>query len=342
MQTILNDRYNLHERLGEGGMATVYRATQTNLDRPVAIKFIKTEHISAQFRTRFEREAKAIAGLNHPNITQVYDYDHDSDERPYMVMELLSGDDLGTFLTKNVPLRLGDVLTIMAGVALALDYAHARGIIHRDIKPSNIFITHDRQVKLMDFGLVRQMNDTSDLSMNGSLVIGTPRYFSPEQAGSKAVDHRSDLYGLGVIFYEMLTGTMPYTGSTPLDLAVQHLTTPVPDVLALRPDLPALTGIIVYKLLAKDPDDRYPNAGALLADLDLLEQSIKRETSLSLLPRLDVSQAIVNPPAYTLLNGGVSDSKAATSLHPAGQSSALSSTLLQRKVVLPIPFWRSD
>lgn len=286
--TILKGRYKLHERLGEGGMATVYRATQINLDREVAVKFIKPDALAPEFTARFDREAKTIAQLSHANITQVYDYDSDDEGNPFMVMELHRGQDLADFLTLHAPLRLVDILTIMKGVSLALGYAHKNGVIHRDVKPSNIFITDDQQIKLMDFGLVKDASDTANLTGSG-ILLGTPLYFSPEQASNDPVDHRSDIYALGVIFYQLLTDKQPFTGRNPLDVAVQHVTAPTPDPREANPDLPPIASAITQRMLAKKPEDRYPDIATLLEDLTDFEETVKRETGL--LPRLDLTSS---------------------------------------------------
>lgn len=286
--TIINERYQLYERLGEGGMAVVYRAKQLNLAREVAIKFIKTDAVGSAFITRFEREAKSIAQLNHPNITQVYDFDRTPDGQPFMVMELLQGQDLSQFLARQSSLAMIDIVTIIGEVAVALQYAHARKIIHRDIKPSNIFITQQRKVKLMDFGLAKHAADTG--ITHSGVLLGTPKYFSPEQATGLDVDHRSDIYSLGVIFYQMLTNRLPFEGDNLVRLALQHATEPVPDPSDYRPDLSPQATSIVLRMLAKEPDERYPNADALLVDLARYEQNVKTETGV--LPKVEPQQDI--------------------------------------------------
>jgi len=326
---VINGRYELHERLGEGGMATVYRATQLNLEREVAIKFIKTEMISDEFIARFEREAKSIAQLNHPNITQVYDFDYDEEGTPFMVMEFLHGFDLGEFRKQHSPLKLSDVITIMEGAALALGYAHAHGIVHRDVKPSNIFITEDHQVKLMDFGLVKQASDETNLTNTG-ILLGTPGYFSPEQASAEPVDHRSDIYALGVILYELLTGEAPFSGKNPLDLAVQHVTQPVPDPRKIKPDLPIEASIITGRMMAKQPEDRFSNAAALLKELKNFEETVAQDSGI--LPRLKLTTSEINielrPPSTIKLTSPIAaDSGAAN----------LTSTILRHRVALPLP-----
>lgn len=281
--TVINERYDLKERVGEGGMAIVYRAMQLKLNREVAIKFIKTDVLGESFISRFEREAKAVAQLNHPNITQVYDFDYDNDGKPFMVMELLHGDDLSHYIKQHAPLHLSDILTIVEGAATALGYAHERGIVHRDVKPSNIFITSAQHIKLMDFGLVKQLTEADGLTHTG-IILGTPRYFSPEQAnGGNLADHRSDLYSLGVVFYELLTNQPLFDGETALSIAVKHATTPAPDPLIARPDLPPIASTIILKMLAKNPDERYQTASALLSDLQEMRKILQSDSGI--LPR---------------------------------------------------------
>ena len=201
-------RYELHEKLGEGGMAEVYRASQLALGRDVAIKFIKTTLTETQFAARFQREAKAVAQLSHPNILQVYDFDRTDDGRYFMVAEFLRGSDLADQIDRKT-FSLDECIGIVKAVAQALGYAHQHGIIHRDVKPSNIFLTDDERIILTDFGVAKMLSDGS-LTETG-MTIGTPHYFAPEQGTGQAIDHRADLYALGVVFYELLTGETPTT-----------------------------------------------------------------------------------------------------------------------------------
>lgn len=337
--TNLNNRYQLHERLGEGGMATVYRATQLNLNREVAIKFIKIEELGKAFIQRFEREAKAVARLNHPHITQVYDFDYDENGAPYMVMELLHGHDLASFMKINKPLSLGDAVTIMQGTTLALGFAHAKGIVHRDIKPSNIFITHDKLVKLMDFGLVKQTTAGEGNITDTGIVVGTPYYISPEQAAGQRVDSRSDIYSLGAAFYEMLTGQTLFTGDSMVEIAMKHITTPAPDPVELRPDLPPIGSMIALKMLAKDPHDRYQDAAALLEDLSVLAETVK-ETS-GVLPRfssgaLTLNIAAIDNGVTTETFGDGPPSNPATKPFST-PFAAVSSAVFKRRISMTLP-----
>jgi hypothetical protein len=278
--SIINGRYQLHESLGQGGMAEVFRATQINLEREVALKFIKPEAVGEDFERRFQREAKAIAQLNHPNITQVYDFEQAEDGRFYMVMELLRGQDLAAFLRRYKPLALPDILSIMGGVCAALAYAHQRGIVHRDIKPSNIFISEDNTVKVLDFGIAKWAS-AGNLTESG-IAMGTPKYFAPEQARGQQLDQRADVYSLGVMFYELLTSQVPYSGDHITAIVMQHLEAPIPDPRELRPNLPPLVTAIILRALAKNPDERYPNVKALWADVLSLQASLEEDSPLRL------------------------------------------------------------
>lgn len=326
MSSLLNGRYEIHERLGEGGMAVVFRATQVNLDREVAIKFIKASAsiTGGTLATRFQREAKAIAQLNHPNITQVYDFDVSEDGLYYLVMERLQGMDLAQFLTTYGPLPLADTIAIMEGVAAALDYAHQRQIIHRDVKPSNIFITTQKQIKLMDFGLAKLASDTN-LTNSGS-AIGTPKYFAPEQANGKSVDHRSDIYSLGVVFFQLLTGQLPYDSDSIVNLIVQHLTAPIPDPLNSNPQLPPITTQMILKMMAKEPVNRYANIAEFLVDLRAVTSN---EDSSGVLYQVDLN--------ITPLEKSSSDTPFATVVFSQNESAPQPNhTLLQHSIRLPM------
>lgn len=333
MSNLLNGRYELHELLGEGGMAVVYRATQVNLAREVAVKFIKsgTSTTGNKLAARFEREAKAIAQLNHPNITQVYDFDVSEDGRYYLVMERLHGLDLAEFLEIYEMLPFHDVLLVMNGICAALRYAHEYEIVHRDIKPSNIFLTTDKQIKLMDFGLAKLATD-SNLTGSGA-TLGTPKYFSPEQAEGQPLDQRSDIYSLGIVFYQLLTGQLPFDGNSVVNLILQHLTAPIPDPLEINAELPSLATEMVFKMLAKKPEDRYPDIESVQADLAILATS---DNDAGMLASINIANAIphrkTSQPLATI-------SRATAHSQPASRpaTSTLSTSVLQQTVRLPLP-----
>lgn len=265
-------RYEFRDRLGSGGMARVYQAFDTKLDRLVAIKLLH-DHLSEDptFKERFEREAKLIAGLNHPNIVQVYDFS--SIERAeqrvfYMVMSYVPGTTLQTELqrlqTIGQIMDQARVLAIMRDVTEALGYAHSKGMVHRDVKPANI-ILDDQQAVLTDFGIARMMQGSS-LTQEG-ITVGTPTYMSPEQATGEAIDARSDIYALGIILYEMLAGRPPFTDEGGLSILLKHLNEPVPSLSTwAHIDNPYLDHVM-FKALAKNPAERYQSASDFFQDL---------------------------------------------------------------------------
>ncbi len=260
-------RYQIKSELGRGGMATVYRAYDPSFDREVAIKVLPREMLhDEQFRSRFEREIKMVAGLEHPAIVPVYDVGNE-DGQPYFVMRLMTGGSLTGLIAKGkVPLE--ETATIVSKIAQGLSYAHKKGIIHRDLKPDNILFDDNGDPFISDFGVARLAESTSNLT--GSGVIGTPAYMSPEQAQGIEIDSRSDVYGLGVIVYQMLSGQQPYSADTPMGVVIKHITEPVPDILSMIPTLPAGVDKIIKSALAKDKDKRYASAVELAKALNLL------------------------------------------------------------------------
>ncbi len=262
----LNERYRLLAELGQGGMGTVYSAHDNVLDRQVAVKVLTDAGLGQQARARLLAEAKAAARLNHPNIVSVYDAG-EAGGVPYVVMELVEGQSL-----HEQPVRdLDEILFIARQIAAALEHAHGQGIVHRDLKPENVSVsrgaragTVDR-VKLMDFGLAHSLS--SRAAVEGGL-LGTIFYLAPEQALGQQVDGRVDLYALGVMLYEMVTGRLPFAGDDPLTVLSQHLHASVVPPRTLRPDVPPALEAIILRLLAKEPGDRYPSAADLLAALE--------------------------------------------------------------------------
>jgi serine/threonine protein kinase len=252
--------YTLLEPIGHGGMAVVYRARQESLDRTVAVKVL-SEHLAAstEFLERFRREARTAANLRHPNVITVHDYGQDERGVPYLVLEYIEGATLADLM--DAGLDDGRIPTLLDQIAAGLDYAHARGVIHRDIKPGNVLITEDGRAVLADFGLAWLL-EGAHLTLTGG-VIGTPEYMSPEQAAGEPIDHRSDVYALGVVLYEMLVGERPFVAETPIGVLLKHLQDPAPSVLDARPDLPPAVGQVLARCLLKDPVQRYASAGEL-------------------------------------------------------------------------------
>jgi serine/threonine protein kinase len=263
-------KYRVLEALGRGGMAQVYRAYHPQLDRYVAIKVLRSDLVEEEeFLARFQREARAIASLRHHNIVQVFDFDT-HDDIYYMVMELLEGDTLRARLNKyrveDKRMPLPEVLGIMKDVLHGLGYAHSQGIIHRDIKPANIMLTSRGEAVVTDFGIAQIVGGTQ-YTVSGALM-GTLSYMAPEQGLQGHCDQRSDLYSLGIVFYEMLTGYTPFDADTPLAILMKHLNDPLPLPRQIDPALPSVLEHIVLKVLAKDPNDRYQNAEEMTAALE--------------------------------------------------------------------------
>jgi eukaryotic-like serine/threonine-protein kinase len=265
-EALAGGRYTLDRHLATGGMGTVYVATDTALSRTVAIKILKPEYATDRaFRTRFETEARHAAGLDHPGIAKVYDYGEaggDGTPRPYLVMEYVDGQPLSVLLAPGRPLEADRVVDLVAQTADALQAAHDKHIVHRDVKPANLLITPDAQVKVTDFGIAKAASDTP-ITQTGT-IIGTAHYLPPEQAEGKPATARSDIYALGVVLYECLSGQRPFVGDNPVAIAIAHVRQeppPLPDSVA--PWLAALT----LRMLAKDPAARPESAGGLAREL---------------------------------------------------------------------------
>ncbi len=266
-------RYHILEQLGEGGMATVYKAYDTRLETDVAVKVIRTENLPQsgveKALKRFEREAKALAKLTHPNIVPIIDYG-EQEGSPYLVMKYLPGGTLKQVL-KGQPMSWEKAAILLIPIARALDYAHRQGMIHRDVKPSNILITADGEPMLTDFGIAKIVDEANTVDLTGTNVtIGTPEYMAPEQVVSKTVDLRADIYALGVILYEMVTGRRPFQADTPFAVLLKHASEPLPRPRQFVPDLPEEVEKVLFKALAKQPEDRYQSMGEFAAALERL------------------------------------------------------------------------
>src|SRR5687768_15022504 len=254
-------RYKIKSELGRGGMATVYRAYDPSFDREVAVKVLPREMVhNLVFRVRFKRELKMIASLEHPAIVPVYDVGEEPDGRQYFVMRYMGGDSLSDWIKRGA-LSLQDTAILIERLASALDYAHQKGIVHRDIKPDNVLFDDTNHPYLTDFGIAKLTE--SAISATGGGTMGTPAYVSPEQAQGANVDSRADIYGMGVMIYEMLTGRKPYDAESPMSVAVRHITEPIPDILQANPELPIEVDTIIRTAMAKDREDRYSNAKEL-------------------------------------------------------------------------------
>ncbi|MEW5763139.1 MAG: Stk1 family PASTA domain-containing Ser/Thr kinase [Bacillota bacterium] len=261
----LSNRYLIEEQLGGGGMAVVYKAQDCLLQRPVTVKVLRSEFAAdEEFVQRFHREARAVASLSHPNIVNVYDVGQDGDIH-YLVMEYIDGEDLKTRLRRQGALDVQLAVGIARQVCDALEHAHQHRIIHRDVKPHNILLTASGRAKLADFGIAREATGTT-LAVTQNLM-GSVHYFSPEQARGEPADARSDIYSLGVVLYEMLTGSVPFGGNNPVAVALKHVQELPPPLYAKNPALPPGLERVVLKAMAKNPDDRYQSAAEMSRDL---------------------------------------------------------------------------
>ncbi len=289
--TLLGGRYRLDAEIGRGGMSTVYRAFDTVLERPVAIKLMHREIAADSDQLeRFRREARAVAQLNHPHIVTVIDageepstHDAAAQERgpevgtPYIVLEYVEGETLKQLIRREgQSLQITEAIAYAIEIARALGAAHERLIVHRDVKPQNVLIGKEGSAKITDFGIARTLSEVG-LTMDGR-VLGTTDYVSPEQALGQPVTGQSDLYSLGIVLYEMLTGAVPFSGETPVAVAMRHVREQVPDVQSRRPEVSAATAAVVERATAADLTQRYPNAATMVADL---EDALALETSRS-------------------------------------------------------------
>jgi tRNA A-37 threonylcarbamoyl transferase component Bud32 len=249
-------QYRILEPLGRGGMATVYRAYEASLDRYVALKVLPADSLNdPEFTARFRREAKVIAALEHRHIVPIYGYGIDEGV-PWMAMRLIPGGPLSGRI-RDGPFKLGRAVFVLSEVAAALDFAHERGVLHRDVKPQNVLLDGDGHAYLADFGVAKMLESTAAVTRSG-VVTGTPLYMSPEQARGETVDHRTDIYALGIVAYELLTGRVPFSADTPVAVLMKHVLDPLPMPPASQVPEQALRAIL--KCAAKDPADRWPSA----------------------------------------------------------------------------------
>ena len=265
--------YEIKSELGRGGMATVYRAYDPRFEREVAVKVLPREllHADPQFRLRFEREAKIIAQLEHTAIVPVYDVG-EADGQPYFVMRYMNGGSLSDRIKAGV-MEVEEAARILGAIAPGLDEAHVKGIVHRDIKPSNILFDKRGNPYISDFGIAK-LTQAQSGNVTGSAIIGTPAYMAPEQAQGDDIDGRADIYALGIILFEMVTGKQPYEADTPMAVAIKHITDPVPHILDANPKLPFGMDAIIQKAMAKDKNDRYSTAVELVNALRDLGRSV--------------------------------------------------------------------
>lgn len=262
---ILDDRYEIIELIGSGGMANVYKALCHRLNRYDAVKIMRDETAAnTELRRRFRAESQAVAMLSHPNIVSVYDVSH-SDDVEYIVMELIDGITLKQYLQKKSVLDPSEVLDFTIQTAKALEHAHSKGIIHRDIKPQNIMLLKDGMIKVTDFGIASLENTIEE---NNGETVGSVHYIAPEQARGEAPDARSDIYSLGIVMYEMLTGKLPYVGNSDVEVAVKHMNTDPVTPRDIVPSIPEELERICLKAMNSNIDERYQSASEMLADLE--------------------------------------------------------------------------
>jgi tRNA A-37 threonylcarbamoyl transferase component Bud32 len=278
--TVLGGRYRLDAQIGQGGMSTVYLAFDTVLERQVAIKLMHREIASDSDQLeRFRREARAVAQLSHPHIVTVIDAGEEPQPEggatPYIVFEYVAGETLKALMRRVGPLEITEAIAYAIEIARALGAAHERFIVHRDVKPQNVLLSSEGTAKITDFGIARTLTEQG-LTLDGR-VLGTTDYVSPEQALGQQVTGQSDVYSLGVVLYEMLTGTVPFRGDTPVVVAMRHVREDVPDVQLARPEVAAATAAVVDRATAHDLERRYPDIPALLDDLeDVLAVEVAR------------------------------------------------------------------
>src|SRR5262245_9072985 len=304
---LFDDRYRITRKLGAGGMATVYLAEDQELGRRVAIKILNERHANdEQFVERFRREAKNAAGLSHPNVVSIYDRG-EAEGTYYIAMEYVEGRTLKDLILRRGPSPIPIAIDYTRQILQALRFAHRAGIVHRDIKPHNVIVDSDGRVKVADFGIARA--GTSQMTEAGS-IIGTAQYLSPEQARGAPVDQTSDLYSVGILLYELLTGTVPFNGETPVEIAMKHLSqTPEPPS-AHRPDVPHDLDLVVLRALAKDPGERYQSAEEMDADLERIARG------------LGVSPETAEAATTVLAGGGVTPPATAATMVRGAQTGA--------------------
>ena len=299
---MLGDRYEIGEVIGRGGMAEVHEGRDLRLGRRVAVKILRPDLArDPSFQARFRREAQSAAALNHPNIVAVYDTGEDTlinedGQRsivPYIVMEYVDGMTLRQLLASGRRLLPERALELSAGILSALDYAHRHGIVHRDIKPANVMLTRTGDVKVMDFGIARAINDTGSSMTTTSAVMGTAQYLSPEQARGEVVDARSDLYSTGVLLYELLTGRPPFTGDSPVSIAYQHVSEMPNPPSQVDPGVTPEVDAVVLHALSKRADDRYQTAAEFRADV---ERAIAGSPVTAAVPTLNIDRTAMMAP----------------------------------------------
>jgi len=296
MIEVLNDRYQLDKQLGEGGMAIVYQASDLMLERTIAVKILRKDFSKSKaFQERFKEEARAAANLTHPNIVTVHDFGFDND-RLFIVMEHVPGTDLKQIIKKSGALPADHASRLFIQACAGIGYAHRAGLVHCDIKPHNMLVTPDHRLKVTDFGIARALASVKH-DEQSQAIWGSPAYFSPEQAAGRAPSPASDVYSLGIVLFEMLTGELPFTDPSPQELALLHRYEAPPSAREINPEISAELEEIVVKVLSKEPSSRYRTADQLgrivISFTEMLDSQIQVEIPAPLPEDKDL-QAILN------------------------------------------------
>lgn len=311
---LLNRRYRLIEQIGAGGMAVVFKAQDLSLGRIVAIKVLRESLTDDEFLTRFQHEARAVANLAHPNIVTVHDFGVDKN-RYYMVMEYVDGQDLKSLIRESGALAVNRSLDYAVQICGGVGYAHRAGLVHCDLKPQNVLVMSDGRVKVTDFGIARALS-TIQPEEHNAVVWGSPQYFSPEQAAGEGPTPSSDVYSIGVILFEMLTGQLPFRAATPQDVAMMHLRDEPPPLVSLNPAVPETIDRITRKVLAKEPAARYRTADQLGHILSSYRAQGAQPTGARPAVRADPT-AIHTPAAKTARSGNSGPAPKPASYEPA-------------------------
>ena len=291
--------YRIITQIGRGGMATVYKAYQPSVDRYVAIKVLPSQLAeSREFATRFQQEARIIAKLEHPHILPVFDYG-ESEGVAYFVMRYMDAGTLKEKMIEGRPLPLQEIDRLFTQLAEALSYAHSHGIIHRDLKPANVLIDSHGNVFLTDFGIAKLLESASPRLTQTDAIMGTPAYISPEQAQGQTVDPRSDIYSLGIILYEMVTGSVPFTAETPLAVLFKHISDPLPPPSQVKPDIRPAIEKVILKALAKDPRDRFASAAEFVTAWERALTTVEHVAQSETVPPATGAQTQPKPPPAT-------------------------------------------
>ena len=301
---VLGDRYQLQSRIGSGGMATIHRARDLQMDRVVAVKVLREVfNTDPKFVARFQREARTASALKHPNIVQVFDYGQ-NDGNYYIVMELIEGTDLRSYQCSHTVLDVDRAIIIAHDIALGLGAAHRRGIVHRDVKPQNVLIGIDGSIKLTDFGIVSLNKDANAERLTTSgMTLGTVQYFAPEQAQGESVTPAADVYALGIVMYEMLTGRLPFDGNSPVVVAMQHIQDKPEPPGQFNPDIPASLEEIILRCLEKKPGARFSDGSQLARALEKLGDA-KMGGIASIIPgNIPISTTSTQTPSRPNTNG---------------------------------------